>query len=90
MSNIYTYFISNINSILRLAKFLVFLIESLTKNIFNVKNIFECSKKICEQNSEYFMVNLDLESLFTNISLKKTIVICCDSLYKDQGQRIFT
>ena len=67
-----------------LAKFLVPLIEPITKNNFTVKNSFEFSKKICKQNPEYFMASLDVESLFTNIPLEETIKICCDSLYKNQ------
>ena len=30
------------------------------------------------------MASLDVESLFTNTPLEKTIKICCDSLYKNQ------
>ena len=67
-----------------LAKFLVPLIEPITKNNFTVKNSFEFSKEICKQNPEYFMASLDVESLFTNIPLEETIKICCDSLYKNQ------
>ena len=67
-----------------LAKFLVPLIEPITKNNFTVKNSFEFSKEICEQNPEYFMASLDVESLFINIPLKETIKICCDSPYKNQ------
>ena len=66
-----------------LAKFLVPLIELITKNIFTVKK-FEFSGEICEQNPEYFMTSLDVESLFTNIPLEETIKICFDSLYKNQ------
>ena len=68
-----------------LAKFLVPLIEPITKNNFTVKNSFEFSKEICKQNPEYFMASLDVESLFTNIPLDETIKICFDSLYKNQG-----
>ena len=67
-----------------LAKFLVPLIQHITKNNFTVKDSFEFSKKICGQSSEHFMVSLDVESLFTNIPLEETIKICCDSLYKNQ------
>ena len=49
-----------------------------------VKNSFEFSKEIYEQNSEYFMASLDVESLFTNIALEEIIRICCDSRYKNQ------
>ena len=67
-----------------LAKFLVPLIEPVTKENFRVKDSFEFSKEICEQNSEYFMASLDVESLFTNIPMEEAIKICCDSLYKNQ------
>ena len=67
-----------------LEKFLVPLIEPITKSNFTVKYSFEFSKEICEPNPEYFMASLDVESLFTNIPLEETIKICCDSLYKNQ------
>ena len=67
-----------------LAKFLFPLLEPITKNNFTVKNSFELSKEIYEQDSEYFMASLDVESLFTNIPLEETIKICCDSLYKNK------
>ena len=66
------------------AKFLVPHIEPITKNNFTVKNSFEFCKEICEQNSEYFMASLGIESIFTNIPLEETIKICCDSLCKNQ------
>ena len=67
-----------------LTKFLVPLIEPTTKNNFTVKNRIEFSKEICEQNPEYFMASLDVESLFTSMPLEETRKICCDSLYKNQ------
>ena len=67
-----------------LAEFLVPLNDPITKNNFTVKNSFEFSKEICEQNSEYFMASLDVESLFNNIVLEEIIKICCDLLYKNQ------
>ena len=67
-----------------LAKFLVPLIESITKNNFTIKSSFEFFKEICGQNPEYFMASLDVDSLFTNIPLEETIKICCDLLYKNQ------
>ena len=63
-----------------LAKFLVPFIETITKNKFTVKNSFEFSKEICQQNPEYFMASLDVESFFTNTPLEETIKICCNSL----------
>ena len=76
--------LSAIKTPYNLAKFLVPLIEPITKNNFTVKNSFEFSKEICEQNPAYFMASLDVESLFTNIPLEETIKICCGSLYKNQ------
>ena len=32
---------------------------------------------------QYFMASLDVELLFTKISLEKTIKFCCDSLFKN-------
>ena len=66
-----------------LVEFFVPLIESITKMNFTVKNSFESSKEICEQNPEYFIASYDVESLFTNIRLEETIKICCDSFYKN-------
>ena len=65
-------------------KFLVPLIDSITNNNFTVKNSFEFSKEICEQNPKYSMASLDVESLFANIPLEETIKIRCDSLHKNQ------
>ena len=67
-----------------LAKFLVPVIEPITKNNFTAKNRFEFSKEICEQNSEYLLASLDIEFLFTNIPLEETDKVCCDLLYKNQ------
>ena len=69
---------------LLIAKFLVLLIESIKRNNFTVKNSFGFSKEICEQNSEYFMAKLDVDSPFTNIPMEEIIKICCNSLPKNQ------
>ena len=54
------------------------------KKYLAIKNSFEFSKEICEQNPGYFMASFDVESLSTHIALEETIKICCDSLYKNQ------
>ena len=36
-----------------------------------------------EQNSEFFMENLDVDSLFTNIPLEETIEICANTLFEN-------
>ena len=55
-----------------------------SQNIILLLKSFEFSKEICEQNPKYFMITLDVESLFTSVPLEETIKICCDSLYKNQ------
>ena len=61
-------------------------LNDLLKELKSIRNYFRnwLLKKYSEQNSEYFMANLDIESLFTNILLEKTIKICCESLCKNQ------
>ena len=49
--------------------------------MYTVKNNFEFAKEIAEQDPRLFMASLDVESLFTNIPLEKTISMCCDSLF---------
>ena len=84
MSTILTYFIGNHNSLLQFSKIFSSLIEPITKNNLTVKNTFESTIEICEQSPEYFMASLDVESLFTSITLYETIKICCESFYKNQ------
>ena len=44
---------------------------------------FTFQKKICQQDSNLHMASLDVDSLFTNIPVEKTINICVDNLYND-------
>ena len=69
-----------------LAKFLVPLLEPITTNVYTVKNSFEFAKKIADQGAGLFMGSLDVESLFTNKQLKKTINVCCDSLFSNDAK----
>ena len=64
----------------KLAKFLVPLLEPLTTNMYTIRNSFEFSKEIADQDPGLFMASLDVESLFTNIPLEETISVCYDSL----------
>ena len=59
----------------KLAKFLVPILESLTSNEYMVKDSFAFAEEIVEQDSEFFMGSLDVDSLFTNIPLEETIDI---------------
>ena len=53
-----------------LAKFLVPILKPLTENEYTVHDSFSFASKF---NSKNFMASLDVESLFTNISLEETI-----------------
>ena len=71
-----------------LAKFLVPLLESITTNIYTVKNSFEFSKEIADQDPGLFMASLDVESVFTNIPLEEAISVCCDSFFSNDAKVI--
>ena len=70
----------------KLAKFLVPLLEPITTNMYTIKNSFEFSKQIADQDPGLFVASLDVESLFTNIPLKETISVCCDSLFSNNAK----
>ena len=70
----------------KLAKFLVTLLEPITTNMYTIKNSFEFSKQIADQDPGLFVASLDVESLFTNIPLKETISVCCDSLFSNNAK----
>ena len=55
------------------ANFLVPILIFLTINEFTVKDSFSFAKEIVEQDSNFDMGSLDMDSLFTNIHLKKPL-----------------
>ena len=57
----------------KLAKFLVPILKSLTSNEHTVKDSFAFAEEIVEQDSEFFMGSLDVDSIFANIHLKKLL-----------------
>ena len=63
-----------------LAKCLILILEPLTHSEFTVKDSFSFAKEIKKYDSSFFMVSLDVESLFTNIPLKETINNCVNDL----------
>ena len=65
----------------KLAKFLVPLLEPFTRNNYTVKNSLEFKEKIIVQDSDLFMVSLDIESLFTNIPVEETINIILNKIF---------
>ena len=56
---------------------------TLTQNEYTVTHSFHFAEVICKQDPNLYMPSLDVDSLFTNIPLDKTIDICIDSLSKD-------
>ena len=47
-----------------------------------MKGSLEFAKKNCEQHAGLFMASLDVNSLFTNVPLEKTIHNCVNELFK--------
>ena len=66
----------------KLAKFLVPVLSDITQNEFTVKDSFTFVDEILTQNSNLHMASLDVDALFTNIPLDKTIDICVKKLSK--------
>ena len=76
-------FIGFTDSIYNLAKFLVPILNPLTKNEYTVKDSFQLAEEICEQDPTLTMGSLDIDSLFTNIPLDETIDICINQLFEN-------
>ena len=70
----------------KLAKFLVPILKSLTSNEYTIKDSFAFAAEIVEQDSEFLMGNLDVDSLFTNIPVEETIDICTNTLFENMGK----
>ena len=54
-----------------------------TANEFSVKDFFCFAEEIVNQNSNFIMGSLDVDSLFTNIPLEESINICSETLFKE-------
>ena len=66
-----------------LAKFLVPILNPLTKNEYTVKDSFQFAEEICEQDPTLTMGSLDVDSFFTNIPLDETVDICVNQLFEN-------
>ena len=69
--------------IYNLAKFLVPIINPLTKIEYTVKDSFQFAEEVCEQDPTVSMGSLDVDSVFTNIPLDETIDICVKELFEN-------
>ena len=65
----------------KIAKFCVVILKGLTSNQYSVKDSFGFAKEILQQNSDCFMVSLDITSFFANIPLEETINICWNEFF---------
>ena len=67
----------------KLAKYLVPFLLPLTKNQFTVKNSYEFVNDLqsVKINSNAVFASFDIESLFTNMTVRKTLDICIRSLF---------
>ena len=54
-----------------------------TTSDYTLKNTFEFSSDIFNQNLNLFMASLDVDSLFTNIPLDETINIVIENLFSE-------
>ena len=54
-------------------------------NQFILKDSFEFAKIICEQGAFLFMAFLDVDSLFTIVSIEDTINICVNELFESNS-----
>ena len=66
-----------------LAKFLLPILDPLTKEEYTVKYQFHIAEEICEQDPSLSMGSLDVDSLFTNIPVDETIDICINQLFEN-------
>ena len=66
-----------------ITKFLVPIFNPLTKNEYTVKDSFQFTKEICEQDPTLTMGSLDVDPLFANIPLDETVDICINQLFEN-------
>ena len=66
-----------------LAKYLNPILSPLTTNEFTVKNSFNFAEEVGNYDHNPYMASVDVESLFTNISLEETIKNCVNDLFSN-------
>ena len=67
----------------KLAKFLVPILKPVTSNEFTIKDCFHFAEEIIDQQPDFFMGSLDVDSLLTNIPLEDTMELCTNELFKE-------
>ena len=67
----------------KLAKYLVPLLEPLTKNDYHLLNSLHFKEAILPQDSDLIMASLDVVSLFTNVPVEETIEIIINKIFTE-------
>ena len=67
------------------AKYLLPVLEPLTKNKYTSKDSFNFATEIVEQDSSKVMESVDIDSLYTNIPLEEIIEIWTNNLFKNSN-----
>ena len=71
------------NNSYKLPNFLVHILKSLTSTEYTVRELFAFTEEIIEKDNELFMVSLDVDSLFTNMSREEIINIHTNTLFEN-------
>ena len=69
------------NCTYNIAKFFDPILKDFALNEYTVRDSFSFCDEIREQDNNLYMASFDIESLFTNISLDKTIDICVNNVF---------
>ena len=69
----------------KLAKYLVPLLQPFSENEYTLTNSSRFSNEIITQDTDLYMVSLDVVSLFTNVPLLETIQIVLDKIFIKPG-----
>ena len=67
------------------AKYLLPVLEPLTKNKYTSKDSFNFATEVVEQDSSKFMGSVDIDSLYTNIPFEELIEIRTNNLFKNSN-----
>ena len=68
-----------------LAKYLNLILSLITTNEFTVKKYFDFAEEIFIYSDRLYIVSLDAELLFSNISFEETIKNCVNDLFSNNS-----
>ena len=83
MPAISTNFVGFEHSYLQTCEILSVNLKTLTTNGFTVKDSFHFAEEFVDQQLDFFMSNLNVDSLLTNIPLEETIEICTNEFFQE-------